>query len=184
LAAGEQFDVVCALEVVEHVQAAPAFLATLAGLVRPGGLLFVSTINQTTKSWLLTIVAAEHLLRWVPVGTHDWHKYLSPRTLRELIESAPAHTQVGAVDADRRRPTTPLLPRLRADDPAAQSSEYLAASAAAEAHAKPLRSGMHVTDVCGMIYDPLRGTWSLDRNDTECNYILTAKRAAAETPKP
>ena len=80
-ASGETFDVVCAMEVVEHVRQPAAFIATAASLVKPGGLLFVSTLNRTLKSFALAIVGAEYVLRWVPAGTHQWEKFITPREL-------------------------------------------------------------------------------------------------------
>jgi 2-polyprenyl-6-hydroxyphenyl methylase / 3-demethylubiquinone-9 3-methyltransferase len=73
-----QFDIVLALEVVEHVSDAPLFLKSCGRLVRPGGLLFLSTLNRTAKSWALAIAGAEYVLRWLPRGTHDWRKFLKP----------------------------------------------------------------------------------------------------------
>lgn len=80
-AAGEAFDVVLAMEVIEHVADVDAFVAACAALLRPGGLLFVSTINRTLKSYALLIVAAEHILRWIPRGTHQWDKFITPDEL-------------------------------------------------------------------------------------------------------
>ncbi len=87
-AAGERFDVVCAMEVVEHVRRPAAFIATAASLVKPGGLLFVSTLNRTLKSFALAIIGAEYVLRWVPAGTHQWEKFITPRELTGFIENA------------------------------------------------------------------------------------------------
>lgn len=81
LAADEQFDLVLALEVVEHVDDVPAFLAQVAAAVAPGGLLVASTINRTARSWLLAIVAAEYLLRVLPIGTHRWRQFVTPDEL-------------------------------------------------------------------------------------------------------
>ena len=86
LAAGERFDVVLAMEIVEHVTDPAAFLKTCAGLVKPGGLLFVSTINRTMKAYALAIVAAENVLRWVPRGTHDWNKFVTPSEIGAAVE--------------------------------------------------------------------------------------------------
>ena len=74
----EKFDVVFALEIIEHVSDAEEFIKNCANLVKPNGLLFVATINRTTKSFLLAKVAAEYILRWVPAGTHDWKKFFKP----------------------------------------------------------------------------------------------------------
>ena len=80
-AAGETFDTVLALEVVEHVADRAAFLADCAALVKPGGALILSTLNRTAKSFLLGKVAAEYILRWLPAGTHDWGKFVRPSEL-------------------------------------------------------------------------------------------------------
>lgn len=85
---GAQFDVVIALEIVEHVADVPAFINALGALVRPGGLLVMSTLNRTAKSWAGAIVGAERLLRWLPVGTHDWNKFLTPAELEAAIAAA------------------------------------------------------------------------------------------------
>lgn len=86
--AGDTFDVVTALEVLEHVPDPAAFVGTCAKLVRPGGALIVSTINRTAKSYALAIVAAEYVLRWLPRGTHDWDKFLTPDEVQAALEAA------------------------------------------------------------------------------------------------
>jgi 2-polyprenyl-6-hydroxyphenyl methylase/3-demethylubiquinone-9 3-methyltransferase len=75
------FDVVLALEIVEHVADPKSFLATCAQLVTPGGLLIVSTFNRTPKAFALAIVGAEWMLGWLPRGTHDWSKFLKPEEI-------------------------------------------------------------------------------------------------------
>jgi len=80
-AEGRTFDIVVCLEVVEHVPDPAAFVQTLATLVRPGGLLVLSTINRTAKSFALAIVGAEYILRWLPAGTHDWNRFITPDEL-------------------------------------------------------------------------------------------------------
>jgi 2-polyprenyl-6-hydroxyphenyl methylase / 3-demethylubiquinone-9 3-methyltransferase len=77
-----RYDVVLAMEVVEHVRDVKAFVATAATLVRPGGVLVAATLNRTLKSYALAIVGAEYILRWVPRGTHDWAHFVTPRELR------------------------------------------------------------------------------------------------------
>ena len=86
--AGEQFDIVLAMEVVEHVVDVPAFVETCADMVKPGGLIFAATINRTLKSFALAIVGAEYVLRWVPRGTHQWDKFVKPEELELALEDS------------------------------------------------------------------------------------------------
>ncbi len=85
-AAGEKFDVVLAMEVVEHVVDVNAFVATCASMVKPGGLMFAATLNRTLKSFALAIVGAEYVLRWLPRGTHQWDKFVAPNELELAME--------------------------------------------------------------------------------------------------
>jgi 2-polyprenyl-6-hydroxyphenyl methylase/3-demethylubiquinone-9 3-methyltransferase len=85
---GETFDVVLALEVVEHVANIDAFLSALAGLLKPGGVAILSTLNRTAKSWAMAIVGAEYIMRWLPPGTHDWSKFLTPDELEQSLSEA------------------------------------------------------------------------------------------------
>jgi 2-polyprenyl-6-hydroxyphenyl methylase/3-demethylubiquinone-9 3-methyltransferase len=80
-----RFDVVIALEIVEHVADVPLFIDALSRLMAPGGLLIMSTINRTAKSYLMAIVGAEYVLRWLPKGTHDWRKFVTPQELQARI---------------------------------------------------------------------------------------------------
>lgn len=124
VATGERFDVVLALEIVEHVADRDAFLRAVAGLCRPGGAVVMSTINRTAKSFALAIVGAEYVLRWVPRGTHTWRKFVRPSELSAGLR----------------------------------------------------RCGVMVQDVTGIVYDPLRGIWSLSTQDLDVNYILFAEK--------
>ncbi len=87
-ARGEAFDVVLALEIVEHLPEIPPFMAALADVVRPGGLVILSTINRTPQSFAKAIVGAEYLLRWLPRGTHDWRRFVTPDELAGLATQA------------------------------------------------------------------------------------------------
>jgi 2-polyprenyl-6-hydroxyphenyl methylase/3-demethylubiquinone-9 3-methyltransferase len=120
---GETFDLVCVMEVVEHVADQPGFLTACGRLVRPGGGLVLATLNRTFRSFALGIVAAEYLLGWLPRGTHRWSRFLRP----------------------------------------------------SEA-ARPLRrSGLQLTDLSGVVYDPLRDRFGLS-DDSSVNYMLFAVR--------
>lgn len=88
VAEGRTFDCVLCLEVVEHVPDIATFLATCAKLVRPGGLMILSTINRTLKAYALAIVGAEYILRWLPVGTHQWERFVTPDELARHAEAA------------------------------------------------------------------------------------------------
>jgi 2-polyprenyl-6-hydroxyphenyl methylase/3-demethylubiquinone-9 3-methyltransferase len=83
--------VVLALEVVEHVGNVPAFLAAAADRLAPGGMLFVSTIDRTFKSFAVAIVGAEYLLRVLPRGTHQWSMFVRPEELRSALTSSKLH---------------------------------------------------------------------------------------------
>ncbi len=72
------FDVVLAMEVVEHVANIDKFLQSIVKITKTSGLIFVATINRTIKSYLAAIIGAEYVLRWLPIGTHDWHKFMKP----------------------------------------------------------------------------------------------------------
>ena len=87
-AAGEQFDVVLNMEVVEHVADPQAYLTACQELLKPGGLMICSTLNRTSKSFLMAIIGAEWVMRWLPKGTHDWAKFITPDELYALIGKA------------------------------------------------------------------------------------------------
>jgi 2-polyprenyl-6-hydroxyphenyl methylase/3-demethylubiquinone-9 3-methyltransferase len=93
---GARFHLVVAMEVVEHVADVPAFLRACAAVLRPGGLILLATLNRTLRSFALAIVGAEYVLRWLPRGTHDWEKFVTPAELRE------ATRQAGLVGFDTR----------------------------------------------------------------------------------
>lgn len=82
---GAQFDAVLNMEVIEHVENLPDFLADCARLVRPGGVMFVASINRTFAAYLIAILGAEYVLRWLPRGTHHYRKLVPPRVARDLL---------------------------------------------------------------------------------------------------
>jgi len=122
--AGARFDLVLALEIVEHVADVDLFVGALERLLAPGGLLVMSTLNRTAKSFALAKVGAEYVLRWVAPGTHDWRKFLKPHELAAALR----------------------------------------------------RQGLGVDDACGMVLDPLTGTWRFAPHDLAVNYVMTAAR--------
>jgi 2-polyprenyl-6-hydroxyphenyl methylase/3-demethylubiquinone-9 3-methyltransferase len=84
--AGERFDLVLAMEVVEHVADLDLFIRRCTEMVRPGGLMITATLNRTLKSFALAIVGAEYVLRWLPRGTHQWEKFVTPDELEAALE--------------------------------------------------------------------------------------------------
>jgi 2-polyprenyl-6-hydroxyphenyl methylase / 3-demethylubiquinone-9 3-methyltransferase len=87
-AANEQFDVVLNMEVVEHVADPQAYLTACQELLKPGGLMICSTLNRNPKSFMMAIIGAEWVMRWLPKGTHDWKKFITPDELYALIQGA------------------------------------------------------------------------------------------------
>jgi len=85
---GARFDIVLALEIVEHVADVELFLKSCGQMVKPGGLLFLSTLNRTAKAWALAIAGGEYILRWLPRGTHDWKKFLKPSEVVNGLDAA------------------------------------------------------------------------------------------------
>jgi 2-polyprenyl-6-hydroxyphenyl methylase/3-demethylubiquinone-9 3-methyltransferase len=90
---GEAFDLVFNMEVVEHVADLPAFMASCNRLTAAGGLMFVATINRTWLAWLFAIVGAEHVLRWLPKGTHRWRDFRKPREIERLLATGGLETR-------------------------------------------------------------------------------------------
>ncbi|GLQ08053.1 ubiquinone biosynthesis O-methyltransferase [Sneathiella chinensis] len=84
-AAGEKFDVILNMEVIEHVADVEGFAAACASMLKPGGLMFIATLNRTFKSYAFAIVGAEYVLRWLPRGTHNWKKFLRPSEVARLV---------------------------------------------------------------------------------------------------
>ena len=94
--AGEQFDAVLNMEVVEHVASPIDYLTACHDLLKPGGLHICSTINRNPKSYMVAIVGAEHVMRWLPKGTHEWSKFITPDELFDLL------TRAGLSPVDRK----------------------------------------------------------------------------------
>ena len=81
----KKFDVILNMEIVEHVEDISFFLKSCSKLLNKNGLMFVATINKTLKSYVFAIVGAEYILRWLPIGTHDWEKFVKPEELKEIL---------------------------------------------------------------------------------------------------
>ena len=81
----EKFDVILNMEIVEHVENVDLFLDSSSNLLKKNGLMFVATINKTLKSYLFAIIGAEYILRWLPIGTHEWEKFIKPDDLKNIL---------------------------------------------------------------------------------------------------
>ncbi len=109
---GQSYDAVLLLEVVEHVPDVPAFIKSVAPLVKPGGVMILSTLNRTLKSFALAIVGAEFILRWLPVGTHQWQRFVTPAELASAL-SAAGLALTGTEGLDLRSLLRRMAPRNR-----------------------------------------------------------------------
>ena len=87
-AEGHRYDVVMALEIVEHVADPAEFIATCRDLVAPGGMLIASTLNRTAKSFAAAIIGAEWVMRWLPKGTHEWSRFITPEELAAMMQAS------------------------------------------------------------------------------------------------
>ena len=125
-AEGQKYDVGLGLEIFEHVADPAAFIATCHDLLGPGGMLIVSTLNRTARSFAAAILGAEWIMRWLPKGTHDWRRFITPVELMQMVED----------------------------------------------------TGMSPVDRAGMVFSPLRWSWSLSQNDLSVNYVIAAIRRA------
>jgi 2-polyprenyl-6-hydroxyphenyl methylase/3-demethylubiquinone-9 3-methyltransferase len=106
------FDVVLNMEVIEHVADRQAFLDDCAGLVRPGGLMFLATLNRTPKAYMLAILGAEYVLRWLPRGTHDWKRFVRPSEMAAWLRNAGMEMrEICGVSYDPLRGVWKLAPR-------------------------------------------------------------------------
>ena len=111
-AAGERFDIVLNMEVVEHVADLDLFLESAAACVKPGGMAVIATLNRTVKAWALAIVGAEYVMRWLPRGTHDWKKFVRPSELAAPLRRAGLEvTEITGVTYSPVRDRWSLAPR-------------------------------------------------------------------------
>ncbi|KAI8974524.1 ubiquinone biosynthesis O-methyltransferase [Trametes punicea] len=159
------FDVVCSMEVIEHVDNPRTFLTNCAMLVKPGGHLFLSTIARTPLSYFLTIIAAEHLLRLVAPGTHTYSKYINPDEMTEFFLSTPLPPNDTAasdgVQTPVRSASRPWISRLYGGAPLRTEAE-----------------------IRGMVYLPWKGEWMLVPRGAPgasvwaeaCNYLFWVRR--------
>ena len=120
-----QFDVVMALEIIEHVDDPALFVESLVRLCKPKGTIIISTLNRNAKSFALAKVAAEYILRWVPKGTHDWKKFKKPSEVAAWLNE----------------------------------------------------NGAKITDMTGLMFDPLRGSFVENARDVDVNYFLRAVKS-------
>ena len=81
----EKFDVILNLEIVEHVEDLELYIKSCNKLLKKGGIMFTATLNRTISSYLKAIIGAEYILRWLPIGTHDWNKFIKPEELEKML---------------------------------------------------------------------------------------------------
>ena len=81
----KKFDVILNMEIVEHVEDINFFINSCSKLLKKNGLMFVATLNKTLKSYMFAIIGAEYVLRWLPIGTHDWEKFVRPEDLKKIL---------------------------------------------------------------------------------------------------
>ena len=82
----KKFDVILNMEIVEHVEDIQFFLESCSKLLKKNGIMFVATINKTLKSYMFAIIGAEYVLRWLPIGTHEWEKFVNPDDLKNILK--------------------------------------------------------------------------------------------------
>ena len=82
----KKFDVILNMEIVEHVEDVSFFLKSSSKLLKKNGIMFIATLNKTLKSYIFAIVGAEYILRWLPIGTHEWEKFLKPEELISILK--------------------------------------------------------------------------------------------------
>ncbi|KAF9075329.1 3-demethylubiquinone-9 3-methyltransferase [Rhodocollybia butyracea] len=154
LSQSKRYDVVCSMEVLEHVDHPAMFLKTCAELLKPSGHLFLSTISRTPLSYFLTIFMAEKVLRQVADGTHTFSKYINPSELLEFFQTYPPSTAPGNT-------LLPWITRLYDGEPTRKEAE-----------------------VRGLIYNPLSASWILAPRGAwgaaECNYIFWVRKPALD----
>ena len=81
----KKFDVILNMEIIEHVEDINFFISSCSKLLKKNGLMFIATLNKTLKSYVFVIIGAEYVLRWLPIGTHDWEKFVRPEDLRKIL---------------------------------------------------------------------------------------------------
>jgi len=157
----KRFDVVCSMEVLEHVDNPAGFLSSCSELLKPGGHLFLSTIARTPLSYVLTILVAEHILRKVTPGTHTHSKYINPSELISFFH------KYRSPSAPQFQPTSP--------------SEQLGRPWITRTYDHGLPTRMEA-EVRGMVYIPWRGQWTLTPRGasgwgaTDCNYLFWVRK--------
>ena len=82
-----KFDVILNMEIIEHVENVNLFLKSCSKLLKKNGIMFIATLNKTLKSYLFAIIGAEYILRWLPIGTHEWEKFVKPEDLKRILKS-------------------------------------------------------------------------------------------------
>ena len=89
----KKFDVILNMEIIEHIDDINFFISSCSKLLKKNGLMFVATLNKTLKSYIFAIIGAEYILRWLPIGTHDWEKFVKPKDLKKILSNNNLHLE-------------------------------------------------------------------------------------------
>ncbi|TFK39779.1 S-adenosyl-L-methionine-dependent methyltransferase [Crucibulum laeve] len=175
LASPKRYDVVCSMEVLEHVDNPTSFLSTCAELVKPGGHLFLSTISRTPLAYALTILMAEDILRKVSSGTHTYSKFIKPS---ELVQFFREYRSPLPSSSSHSLPHSPSHP---SSIPPSPQQTYSRPWISTPSSSPPARTQ---AETRGLIYNPLQARWHLaPRNawgSTECNYLFWVRKPKEE----
>lgn len=162
VASGAKYDIVCALEVIEHVNNPEQFLEHCCACLADGGSLFISTMNRTMKSYMFAILGAEAVLQLLPLGTHDWYKFMTPKEIQYIIEQ---HTR----SPSYTKSTTTTIDNIDNDNHSNNNNnnDY-------KMVVKSVKGLVPELLPSKLLLHPFLSKWKLSENDTDVNYMLHA----------